>query len=149
MFWKKRKNRIPDEKAGRLTAELLGALAADDATEALPDAASSFAALQRRIAAESGRPPAAPSLWEALFSAPRLTVPVMTALALVTVAGFAWSSVNRPPAPDEAAELKPPPILEVKAPVSACALSNKPECTLTTGDVLATMMTVAPKEKHR
>lgn len=149
MFWKKRKNRIPEEKVERMAAELLGALAADDVTGALPDSASSFAALQKRIAAEAGRLPAAPSMWESLFSAPRLTVPIMAALALVSVAGLAWSTVNRPPIPDEAAELKPPPILEVKAPVSACALSNKPECTLTTGDVLATMMTVAPKEKRR
>lgn len=149
MFWKKRKKRIPEEKAERMAAELLGALAADDVSEALPDAATSFAALQRRIAAEAGRPPVAPSMWDTLFSAPRLTVPVMAALALVSVAGLAWASVSQPPVPDEAAELKPPPILEVKAPVSACALSNKPECTLTTGDVLATMMTVAPKEKRR
>jgi hypothetical protein len=149
MFWKKREKRISDEKAERMAAELLGALGADDVTGALPDSASSFAALQKRIAAEAGRPSAVPGLWDTLFSAPRLTVPVMAALALVSVAGFAWSTVNRPPIPDEAAELKPPPILEVKAPVSACALSNKPECTLTTGDVLATMMTVAPKEKRR
>lgn len=149
MFWNKREKRIPDEKADRLAAELLGALAADDVTESLPDSATSFAALQRRIAAEANRQPVETGWWDALFSAPRLTVPVMAALALVSVAGFAWSTVNRPPIPDEAAELKPPPILEVKAPVSACALSNKPECTLTTGDVLATMMTVAPKENRR
>ncbi len=149
MFWKKRKNRVPEEKVDRIAAELLGALAADDVSEVLPDAATSFAALQRRIATEADRPPVAPGMLETLFSAPRLTVPVMAALALVSVAGFAWSTVNRPPVPDEAAELRPPPILEVKAPVSACALSNKPECTLTTGDVLATMMTVAPKERPR
>lgn len=149
MFWKRRKNRIPDEKADRMAAELLASLAAEDVTETLPDSASSFAALQKRIAGESKPQTVEPGLWDALFSAPRLTLPVMAALALATVAGFAWTTVNRPPVPDEAAELKPPPILEVKAPVSACALSNKPECTLTTGDVLATMMTVAPKENRR
>jgi hypothetical protein len=149
MFWKKKNRAVSDERLDRVGAELLSALGSDDAVGELPDAAASLAALRTRIAAERRVREAAPGFWEAIFAAPRLAVPALALVTLAAVGAFWWSGSESPEKIDVAREVQPPPVLVVTAPVSACALSNKPECILTTGDVLATMMTTAPKEPRR
>ncbi len=149
MFWKKKKRAVADERLDRVGAELLAALGADDAVGELPDAAASFAALRTRIAAERRAREAAPGFWDAIFAAPRFAMPALAFVTLAAVGTFWWSGSESPEKIDVAQEVQPPPVLVVTAPVSACALSNRPECILTTGDVLATMMTTTPKEPRQ
>lgn len=143
-----KKDRMEDDRLDRLGQEILRAAAMSEDDVASADSSPFLLArIRAQIAAEKERREAASDQWLLIFPAFRRAVPVMILVALSAV-GASW--YLQPVAPVEPSRevdlLYPDPHDRRLAAVSACAISNKDECAISTEEVLATLVSEERQE---
>ncbi len=147
--WKKRDTQ--EKQLDSIGRDILRAAALSD--EECDEAASSPFLLTRvraRIAAERERREQPSDAWASILPVFRRAIPVMILIA-VSAVGASW--YVRPVAPvgrsNNYIEPYPDPHNPRMAAVSACAISSRDECAISTEDVLATLVNEASQEKQQ
>ncbi len=135
MFWKKSK--IDNKKLDGLGKLLLKSAALSD--EEADQAASSpllYSRLRANIMKETLKRSEASDNWFAIWSIARYAVPVMVGLAVITFSSF-WILDTHP---QQVITSTSPSYLPSDiniAPVTACSISSKSECIVSSNDVLS------------
>ncbi|HVF89440.1 MAG TPA: hypothetical protein VNH22_05200 [Blastocatellia bacterium] len=130
------------EELDRIGQEILRVATMSD--EECDQAVSSpflLARVRARIAAEKERRETGTTAWMSFFPVLRRAIPVMILITLSAV-GASWYLQTAGPVdrPSDNTVLYPDPHGERVAPISACAISTKDECSISTDDVLATLV---------
>lgn len=133
MFWKKSK--VDNEKLDKLGKLLIKSAALNN--EMADQAVNSpflYSKLQANITTLK-RSSEAKDNWFAIWSIARYAVPLMTFLAIITISSF-WldSHIQEVTTNNTSAYL---PIDVNVAPVTACSISSKTECVVSSNDVLS------------
>jgi hypothetical protein len=104
-----------------------------------------YARIRAAIAEEQRRRADSPDNLLETIRAARRAIPAMAFVALISVGVF-WVSRPAAPAPPAVSNIgnntiiAPDPTLAQVVPISACSISNKQECAVSTEEVLATMV---------
>ena len=151
MFWSKRDNKKEEglDQFGRIVVRA-SALSDSEAEEAV-----SSPLLLKRIRAriaEEQKIQARPDYgWEQILLVARRALPAMAAVAIIAVgllllAGMRSQSSPIAGNPSDQQQL---PGNFIMAPVAVCSLSNKEQCTISTNEVIATIVSNNKQEKKR
>jgi len=101
-----------------------------------------YARIRAQIAQEQAGGTTPYGSWFAMILAAWRAIPVMAVIAIVAAGVFWWSGaagkVHRVPSPEAGSTQNSG--AEGLGPVSACSISSKEECGISTEDVLATMI---------
>jgi len=146
-----RKKHDAQEELDRIGREVLRVAAMSD--EESDEAVSSpflLARLRARIAAENERREMGTTAWLSLIPVLRRAIPIMILVTLSAV-GASWyiQSVRSGEQPATNIGLYPDPRGERMAPISACAISTKDECSISTEEVLATLVNGERQEAQK
>ena len=137
-----KKDHIQDDRLDRIGREILRVAAMDDDEVVSADSSPFlFSRVRARIAAEKEEREKMSDQWLLIFPAFRRAIPVMVLVALSAV-GASWYSQTDSPARQSRNEdvLYPDPHSQRFSAISACAISSKEECAISTEEVLATLV---------
>jgi hypothetical protein len=106
-----------------------------------------YARIRARMAA--AKAPAAGPFYQSLmmFSVARRAIPVLALMAILAIFSYNFAAKKAPVSPsfqDESAYL---PINEPNAPVSACSITSRTECAVSTDDALALLVNSNERQK--
>jgi hypothetical protein len=111
-----------------------------------------YARIRARLAA--GRAPAAGPFYQSLmmFSVARSAIPVLALMAILAIFSynFAARKTSTPTITTKAFQEEPaylPPINESPTPVSACSITSRTECSVSTDDALALLVNSNERQK--
>ena len=130
----------PGQMAGidRLGRQIVrGATLSDDECDIVVSSPMLYARIRAQIATEQAGAEDQYHSWLGMILAAWRAIPVMAIVAIIA-AGFLWFASE----PNRAKDVAHPTISgpEGPGPVSACSISAKEECGISTEDVLATMI---------
>jgi hypothetical protein len=97
-----------------------------------------YARIRARLAQSQAPAPFYPSL--IMFSVVRRAIPMLALMAVLAIFSYNFAARKEPEPPrfqDESAYV---PIAEPNAPVSACSITSRSECSVSTGDVMALLV---------
>ena len=137
MFW--RKNKTDDErnekldKIGKLL--LKSAALSEQEIEQLANSPLPYARLRSNIMKETLKRSEAGDSWFAILSIARYAIPVMVCVALIALGAF-WALGT---GVERYTNFSSPEYLsaDMVAPVTACSISSKTECVVSSNDVLS------------
>lgn len=132
MFWKKHK--ISDEKLDSIGKDLLKAVAlSEQEVDEMAKKPFLYARLRAYIMQETIKRSEAGNNWFAILSLAKYAIPVMSVVALVAIGAF-WL-LHQHIEQVSKSNTSFPNI--VSAPITACSISSKSECVVSSNDVLS------------
>lgn len=132
MFWKKHK--ISDEKLDSIGKDLLKAVAlSEQEVDEMAKKPFLYARLRANIMQETIKRSEAGNNWFAILSLAKYAIPVMSVVALVAIGAF-WL-LHQHIEQVSKSNTSLPNI--VSAPITACSISSKSECVVSSNDVLS------------